>query len=189
LTKYPALSAPNIAALFSHPATPSAIPCRIEVAAATTADGGLALRYRVTCSPVAIRIPAPLPPGPADGLWQHTCCEAFVMEEGDGYREFNFSPSGQWAAYRFTGYRERDTTFTPGAEPRLSLAPLADGFELRAALPTALLPPSNALQIGLTAVIEAADGSKSYWALAHCASQPDFHLRQSFALTLNRNTP
>ena len=37
-------------------------------------------------------------------------------------------------------------------------------------------------------VIEAADGSKSYWALAHGASQPDFHLRQSFALTLHRTT-
>jgi hypothetical protein len=45
------------------------------------------------------------------------------------------------------------------------------------------------LQLGLSAVIEAADGSKSYWALAHCATQPDFHLRQSFTLTLNRNTP
>lgn len=152
-------------------------------------DGGLVLSYRVTCPPTDLRLPASQPPGPADGLWQHTCCEAFVAEAGTAYREFNFSPSGQWAAYRFTGYRERDAVSPPGAEPQLSFTPLADGFELRATLPAALLPPGNALQLGLTAVIEAADGNKSYWALAHCAAQPDFHVRQSFALTLKRNTP
>lgn len=111
------------------------------------------------------------------------------MENSAGYREFNFSPSGQWAAYRFTGYRERDEAFAPTAKPQLIFTPLADGFELRASLPAALLPPDSTLQLGLTAVIEAADGSKTYWALAHHAAQPDFHIRQSFALTLKRNTP
>ena len=189
MTLAPALSAPKIATLLNHPAAHCALPCSIEVAATTTTDGGLSLCYRVTCPPAGLSLPAPLPPGPADGLWQHTCCEAFVAEDGAGYREFNFSPSGQWAAYRFTGYRERDTTFAPAGEPQLGFTPLADGFELRASLPAALLPPDELLQLGLTAVIEAADGSKSYWALAHCAAQPDFHVRQSFALTLKRNTP
>ncbi|WP_226496267.1 DOMON-like domain-containing protein [Ferribacterium limneticum] len=189
MTPAPALSAPTIATLLSHPAALSAQPCGIEVTAAMTADGDLTLDYRVTCPPSALRLPAPQPPGPADGLWQHTCCEAFVAEADAGYREFNFSPSGQWAAYRFTGYRERDEAFAPTAEPQLSFTPLADGFALRASLPAALLPTGNTLHLGLTAVIEAADGSKSYWALAHCAAQPDFHVRQSFALTLKRNTP
>lgn len=151
-----------------------------------TADGGLSLSYRVRHQPGAIRIPAPLPSGPADGLWQHTCCEAFVTEDGDGYREFNFSPSGQWAAYRFTSYRERDAAFVADAAPQISFNLLADGFVLHATLPAALLPSGHALRFGLTAVIEAAAGNKSYWALTHCAPQPDFHLRQSFALTLNR---
>ena len=183
------MSAPKIASLLCHPAAPCAAPVSLEISAASTADGGLDLCYRITCLPADIRLPAPQPPGPADGLWQHTCCEAFVMEDGAGYREFNCSPSGQWAAYRFTSYRERDTTFAPAAEPLLAITLLADGCELRATLPAALLPPGNRLHIGLSAVIEAADGSKSYWALAHCAAQPDFHLRQSFTLTLNRPTP
>ncbi len=182
------MSAPKIASLLSHPATASTLACAIEVAA-TTSDGILLLNYRITCAPAELRLPAPQPPGPADGLWQHTCCEAFVAEAGAGYREFNFSPSGQWAAYRFNGYRERDTTYIPATAPQLAFAPFADGFELRATLPATLLPPGDALQISLTAVIEAGDGSKSYWALAHCAAQPDFHVRQSFALTLKRNTP
>ena len=189
MTLAPALPAPTIASLLSHPATLSALPFGIKVSAATAADGGVTLDYRVTCPPSALRLPAPQPPSPADGLWQHTCCEAFVMENSAGYREFNFSPSGQWAAYRFTGYRERDEAFAPTAKPQLIFTPLADGFELRASLPAALLPPDSTLQLGLTAVIEAADGSKTYWALAHQAAQPDFHIRQSFALTLKRNTP
>ena len=112
-----------------------------------------------------------------------------MTAEGDDYCEFNFSPSGQWAAYRFTRYRERDPSFAPATEPKLSFTLLADGFELCASVPAALLPPGKSLQIGLCAVVEASDGGKSYWALAHGAAQPDFHLRQSFVLTLNRNTP
>ena len=40
-----------------------------------------------------------------DGLWQATCFEAFVRTAG-GYIEYNLSPSGAWAAYRFDGCRE-----------------------------------------------------------------------------------
>jgi hypothetical protein len=183
------LLAPQIASLLSHPAAPCALPCGIEVVAEMCADGSLALRYRITCPPAELRLPAPQAPGPADGLWQHTCCEAFVAEDDDSYREFNFSPSGQWAAYRFTNYRERDNAFVPGAAPQLFVTPLADGFALQATIPAALLPPGKPLHLSLTAVIEAADGSKTYWALAHCAAQPDFHVRQSFALTLNQYAP
>jgi hypothetical protein len=36
----------------------------------------------------------------------HTCFEAFVAPAGiNGYYEFNFSPSTDWAVYRFSAYR------------------------------------------------------------------------------------
>jgi hypothetical protein len=38
--------------------------------------------------------------------------------------------------------------------------------------------------VSLTAVIEAADGTLSYWALRHPAPQPDFHHPGGFVLTL-----
>ena len=37
--------------------------------------------------------------------------------EGPEYREFNFSPSGEWAVYDFRGYRDGgmlETELTPG---------------------------------------------------------------------------
>jgi len=42
------------------------------------------------------------------------------------------------------------------------------------------------LQLGLTAVIEANDGSRSYWALHHPEASPDFHHRAGFILSLNQ---
>ncbi len=159
----------------------------VAASACLTADGTLVLSYDVRGEPDGIRIPAPLPSGAADGLWQHTCCEAFVAAvDGPEYREFNLSPSGQWAAYRFATYRERDAAFVPLAAPHITVARHADGFRLTARIATELLPPASTFHIGLSTVIEAADGGKSYWALAHAAAQPDFHLRQSFTLPLDR---
>ena len=159
----------------------------VAASACLTADGTLVLSYDVRGEPGGLRIPGPLPSGAADGLWQHTCCEAFVAAvDGPEYREFNLSPSGQWAAYRFTAYRERDAAFVPLAAPQIAVAHHADGFRLTARIAPELLPGAKTFNIGLSAVIEAADGGKSYWAFAHAAAQPDFHLRQSFTLTLER---
>ena len=175
--------------LIAHPATPCPAVSAIAVRVMPDTAGAITLRYTVSADPAAIRLPPAAPAGPADGLWQHTCCEAFIAgKDCSAYREYNFSPSGQWACYRFTGYRQRDPAFTASSRPPIVLRPEADGFQLDATLPADLLPASQTLVIGLSVVIEAADGSKSYWALAHGASQPDFHLRQSFALTLHRTT-
>lgn len=173
-----------------HPATPCPAVSRIEVDSALTADGHLTLQYRIFTQPLAILLAPPHPPGAADNLWQHTCCEAFIAAVNQPeYREFNFSPSRQWAAYRFTAYRQRDTSFSPPTHPQVSLRCLHDRIVLDAVLDKSLLPAGPTLQIGLSTVIEAADGSKSYWALRHCTAQPDFHHCQSFALTLNTAPP
>jgi len=173
--------------LLCHSASRCPATLRVTAGACLTADGTLCLSYDVRGETDGIRIPAPLPSGAADGLWQHTCCEAFVAAvDSPEYREFNLSPSGQWAAYRFRAYRNRDSGFVPPAAPQLDCRGDAAGFRLTARITHELLPAATAVNIGLSAVIEAADGGKSYWALAHATAQPDFHLRQSFTLTLER---
>jgi hypothetical protein len=115
-----------------------------------------------------------------DELWRHTCVEAFVRPaSGEGYQEFNFSPSTQWAAYRFDCYR--DGMRPAPLEPQVAVRRTGDGFELSA---TFDLPDDGPWRLGLSAVIEAADGSVSYWALAHAAGKPDFHHADCFALEL-----
>lgn len=96
------------------------------------------------------------------------------------YREFNFSPSGQWAAYAFSDYRQRAESRTPSVAPTIALRRFPDRLELEATLAPALLPEGVNLELGLNAVIEAADGRLSYWALKHPAGAPDFHLRKGF---------
>ena len=186
----PTLPAAMKHSLYCHPAGPCAFVQTVEASARLAESGGLAVSYRLFGDPGNIRIPEPAPPAAADELWRHTCLEAFIAAvDGLDYREFNFSPSGQWANYRFTGCRARDFSFMPPATPRFTFRRFADGFQLDALLAPELLPPSAIFDIGLSAVIEAGDGGKSYWALTHCAPQPDFHLRQSFSLTLQRPTP
>lgn len=180
------MSASHRLPLFCHPASPCPAVRAIEVVVTPADDGGLALHYFVLGDPQRIRLPAARPPQACDGLWQHTCCEAFIAsgQDPDAYREFNFSPSGEWAAYGFTGYRQRNDNFQPASAPVIRLHRHANGFELTVSLAPTALPGGHDLFLGLTTVIEAADGSKSYWALGHHADQPDFHLRQSFSLNL-----
>ena len=183
------MSTPIAHPLLCHPAAPCPPALRVSASATLTADGALALRYEVLGDMNTLLIPAPLPPGAADGLWQHTCCEAFVAgADGEAYREFNFSPSGQWAVYGFSACRERDAGYHPSVAPTVAFQRLPDGFRLDALLARELLPAASRFHVGLTAVIEAAAGGNSYWALAHCAARPDFHLRQSFVLTLDHPT-
>ncbi len=125
----------------------------------------------------ALALPEPAEPLRTDGLWQTTCFELFVMPAGgNDYYEFNLSPSTQWAAYAFDGYREgmRDWPLpTPVIERN------ADG--LKATLDLAALPGGE-WWIGLSAIIVEAGGIKSYWALAHPPGKPDFHHKDGFAL-------
>ena len=149
----------------------------LSVALSPTREG-LRLVYTVAGDTVALRIPSASKPGPADGLWQHTCLEAFVAVDGDAaYREFNFSPSGQWAIYRFAGERIRAVSDGDAqAPPVLHTTLNADQLTLTAEVSWSALPAQTGeLSVGLSAVIEESDGRLSYWALRHAGERPDFH--------------
>jgi hypothetical protein len=181
--------------LLCHPATPCPLTLRLSVALDWRATG-LVLHYSVTGQVDGIQLPPTAPTGPADGLWQHTCLEAFVSPvQAAYYREFNFSPSQQWAAYCFSAERQRDAnaeTCQP-IQPAIRLGTRLDHspgqFDLWATLPEAALPPGPRLCLGLSAVIETHGGHLSYWALQHPrADRPDFHHRGGWR-ELPRHTP
>jgi hypothetical protein len=165
--------------LLVHPSEREAAVLSVSVSLAQVGsdDGpGWLLRYRLEGDIDALAIPSPAA-GAADGLWQHTCLEAFVQDgDGPGYIEFNLSPSGQWAVYRFSGERQWAPGDTPPpAVPSITTECSARSLVLQAWLPHALLP-ERPTAIGLTAVIETLDGQVSHWALHHPrADRPDFH--------------
>jgi hypothetical protein len=146
----------------------------------------LSLRYTVTGAIGAVHWPRAAMPARTDGLWQHTCFEAFIRTAGRvGYCELNFAPSTAWAAYRFIGYREGMSPLEIAA-PRIESRSSAESYELAVTivLDTASLPAGGIWQLGISAVIEEMNGRKSYWALAHPASKPDFHHADSFTIEL-----
>jgi hypothetical protein len=173
--------------LVCHPACAADGVRGVRVALARD-EAGLALAYQLDADPAALRIPAPGTELPRERLWAHTCFEVFVARAGAaGYREFNFSPSGQWMRFDFADYRSPISSPT-GPAPRLSQARTAQSLEMAVELEPALLPGAD-LCLGLTAVVEHADGRHSYWALRHPADRPDFHHREGFALALKAAQP
>lgn len=176
--------------LLCHPATPAPVVRAMEASASMRADGGLIIAFRVWGDMARLLIPMMGASERTDLLWEHTCFEAFVASAGDSaYREFNFSPCGQWAAYAFSDYRQRDETLDLFEAPQIASWLFAGRLEIEARLAPGGLPSrAGGLQIGLAAVIEAADvvdGSHSYWALHHPALRPDFHHRDAFTLELS----
>jgi hypothetical protein len=161
---------------------------QIQVDIARPCADGLALSYVVTGAMSDILMPSLAAAARSDGLWHHTCFEAFVRAPSEaGYYEFNFSPSTEWAAYRFSGHRS-GMRATEGIDaPRIEMHLEPQSFALRVSLDLRGLPDlirETSWQVGLSAVIEDADGAMSYWALAHPPGKPDFHHADCFALEL-----
>ena len=170
--------------LACHPDTPSKAIQGIEASVATAPGDILTLAFVLEGHISGLRIPEPRPSRQASDLWQHTCFETFVMAEGGpAYREFNFSPSGEWAVYAFRDYRAADEL---GVEliPEIVVRRTGGRLELDAEICPDFLPPGRPLRLGLSAVVEDADGVLSYWALRHPPGKPDFHHTDAFAFQL-----
>lgn len=162
-----------------HAHSDSGSPSVADVKVQFERDGLLLwLRFVVEGEVDRIMWPVEADQGRADDLWRHTCFEAFVTTD-DGYVEYNLSPSGRWASYRFdgprAGMRRADEVATVEG---------LDGASEMVALEARIELPHGALRLGLSAVIESVDGEMSYWALAHPSTRPDFHHPDSFILDL-----
>lgn len=149
----------------------------------------LRLSFRLKGGIPRIKLPDERTPLRTDGLWRHTCFEAFITCPGSSqYWEYNFSPSGAWAAYQFTGYREGMAPLMAASPPITRRHETDDVFELDATIDLSWLlrtAPPGGLRLGLAAVIEDKQGALSYWALRHPGQKPDFHHQDGFALAID----
>src|SRR4051812_30874706 len=179
-----------------HPDTPCDAFIAMEAELSRLAARRLLVRYFMAGDTRHIRWPDL--PGPAertDGLWRHTCFEAFLRPAGgEPYYEFNLVPSLHWAAYRFSGYRSGMEIVREVGPPRGDAASPEDrtDFAFSATLEMerlAELPLDRPWHLGLSAIIEEKSGRKSYWALAHPPGAPDFHHDDCFAFELPAARP
>jgi hypothetical protein len=174
--------------LTAHPRTSSVSVNAIDARLTYGEGKTLTLVYQLKGDMARLRVPFPQSSQRTDGLWQHTCFEAFIKASARAdYYEFNFSPSGEWAAYAFRGYRDGGPLDDDWLDPAISVKSEDDCLELIAVVRLNCLPviePGQILQLGLSAVVEENDGKLSYWALKHPVDKPDFHHPDSFALEL-----
>ena len=173
-----------------HPDSRCLAATHIEVEVARPRGDSLVLSYIVTGKMNDIRMPPLTEAMRRDELWQHTCFEAFVRNSlGGEYYEFNFAPSTQWAAYRFSGYRKGMHVAAEIGAPPIEVRSTSDRFTLQASLELDRMSGSrrdSSWRLGLSALIEDTSGRKSYWALTHPPGKPDFHHADGFAYELSR---
>lgn len=181
-------SAPHFVTLACHPQTRTDIVRGVAARVRRSPGGTLTVEFVLDADLGRLRIPAPRAARRAHGLWEHTCFEAFVaMDNKPAYHEFNFAPSGEWALYAFQSYRESAPQPDELLAPEITVRRAADRLELDAVLRLDKLSAAHAtapLRLALSAVIEEASGSLSYWALRHPPGKPDFHHADAFALTV-----
>ena len=90
-----------------HPATPPSDPelkvwAKVDYAGAFGVTATANVWFGVGAPMARFKMPEG-EPGRADELWQSTCFELFLRTPSEeNYAEWNFAPSGQWAAYAFT---------------------------------------------------------------------------------------
>jgi hypothetical protein len=179
------------AVLTAHPSTPKDDVRSIEVRLRAEEPDVLVFQYSLVADMSHVRVPVSGAGGRADALWQHTCFEAFIAAgDAPDYHEFNFSPSLDWAIYRFSAYREGMSPAEIGRAPEISVHRGDDELELRSTVRLghlANLRHVHHLRIALAAVIEDDNGRLSYWGLRHPPGKPDFHHPNGFALEVTRS--
>lgn len=174
--------------LVPHPSTPPADPpfdiwASVDHVSSLGATATTNIWFGIGAPLSRFSIPDLVEPLRADELWKTTCFEAFLKPaDQDSYREWNFAPRGNWAAYDFTAYREAMDKADVENGPYIRLE---DNFTWWSVGATIAADAATSWQMGLSVVLEENDGTKSYWALAHCdPGKPDFHLADCFTAKL-----
>ena len=172
--------------LICHPGTPAKAVRAVWAEVALSFEDGFSLRFGVEGDIGALVLPPcegqlVIADTATDGLWQSSCFEAFLTEEGQpDYTEFNYAPDGRWACYQFDDYRSllRADDLAPWM---MEVDREVGRYTLR--VEPGIFPDTGS-KLALAAGIEEIDGTKSYWALCHPPGKPDFHHPDCFALTL-----
>jgi hypothetical protein len=172
--------------LIPHPATPPTEPLKlwanVEYIGSLGAVATTNIWFGIGAPAHRFVIPPPVESDRADELWRTTCLEAFLQADGEAaYTEWNFAPSGQWAAYTFSDYRTDMAPAEIGSPPYIRFEDNLTWWALGA---TIAVPADAGWNLGLSAVLEETGGTKSYWALSHVQDKPDFHDPGCFAARL-----
>jgi hypothetical protein len=151
------------------------------------AENGLSIHFAVSGDINNIVLPEPSAAARKHDLWKATCFEFFLaVKDRPEYWEFNLSPSGNWNVYAMDAYRQINMREESAyAQFPFEFTQTNNELSLDVAVNLSrLFRRQSVLLIGITAIIQATDGSETYWALTHPGPRADFHLRESFVIEL-----
>lgn len=119
------------------------------------------------------------------GLWNDTCFEFFITDNGQEYAEGNFSLDFGWNIFWFKSYRSTPLTqyaFTREKNPIRDIYLSGKKSFIVINIPDELIENFNeiSLKFSLTAVIKTKSGNTHYYALKHSDEKPNFHHADSF---------
>lgn len=164
-------------------------PVRVLTVRVERTHQTLDLQYTLEGNLSRIRIPSRRPAVAMNELWKHTCFEAFIVPSPGAdthdaaYRELNFSPSSEWAAYSFDRYREGMAPIAMTSPPDIRTEHTVNELRVNVRVDLApLVDTTRNIRLALSAVIEDDTGAISYWALKHAPDRPDFHHPAGFIL-------
>ncbi|MFT4713151.1 MAG: hypothetical protein ACJAVI_005479 [Candidatus Azotimanducaceae bacterium] len=121
-------------------------------------------------------------------LWLHSCFELFLGEKGETrYWEINIAPDGRWQCYQFDDVRLGMKESEAFNLDSYVFEQSAKEANLQITLNHQLHNTDTDIQAGISVVLESKTSELHYYALRHCGPKPDFHLRDSHALQLNRD--
>jgi hypothetical protein len=150
----------------------------------TVEDLTLKLKYIIVGDILSLKIPKYGDAKFTHGLWNATCFELFlVKKEQNGYVEFNFSPSKEWAIYEFSDYRQKTgdieniTPFIEFFHDEYS-AEMIISFDIS----TLTMIDFEHLSGAFSVVLLTNENELSYWARKHLKDKADFHDLNNFSL-------
>jgi hypothetical protein len=172
--------------LTCHPAAGFGAGLELSAAIESVAGARVRMSFRLRGELGRVVFPPRTSSLRVDGLWEHTCFEAFIAPEGRAhYVELNVSPSTEWAAYAFDGYRRGMRPLTLPRAPEIAVIESPSEVRVTADVDFGVIEDAPwPWCVGLNAVIAHSAGTRSYWALRHPAAKPDFHDAAGFAWRL-----
>lgn len=135
-------------------------------------DEWLQLNFYLYHPPESLDWPKPAErPEFRNQLWQKTCFECFEKHvHTPNYWEWNLAPSGDWACFEFTDYRQKHQDVNH-RQPLVKGERHEHGGHVQVQVPRHI---KQAARLGVAAILSC-QGRCQYWSLIHPGPQPDFH--------------
>lgn len=171
-----------------HPDYSAAAVTELSVTITRQTASRLAIHYALVGDLSTIRMAPQVTSTRGFELWRHTCFELFLRAPNQpAYYEFNFSPSTEWTAHRFSDRRTGVVIAEDVPAPTLRVEQQDNRYDYFVGLDlttSTLVRADDDWQLAITTVVEDNAGQQSFWALAHAPGKPDFHNPDNFLCTV-----